>query len=317
MKSLNERRWTAGFAALAGSLALVMASLGTAFAQAQNQGSAADAPKYEYEVASIKPTKQGNLNGPMRMGLMYTQSGLNATGIDLRTLIQSAYGVQRYQVIGGPDWLDSDRYEIDAKMDDSVAAAVQKLSQDDRKLARQQMLQALLADRLKLTTHKETKELPVYELVVAKNGSKLKEAEPGEMPSDAPKGPDGRPAGPGTMQMSFGPSGMSVTGHAAPIANLVSTLSANLGRPVVDKTGLAGNYDFTLQWMPDQMQMKMDAAAAGPGMGPGPAGPSASSDSGAPTLRTALQEQLGLKLEAGKGPVEIIVIDHVERPSDN
>ena len=163
------------------------------------------------------------------------------------------------------------------------------------------MLQTLLADRFKLTTHRTTKELPIYSLVVAKGGSKLHEANSGEI-----KGPDGRPEPPGSSLIGFR-SG-ELTGQNLEMDQLARLLTEQTGRTVVDNTGLKGNYDLTLNWTPDQI--------APNGLAGGGPDSSTSSEPG-PSIFTAIQEQLGLKLQSQKGPVEILVIDHVERPSEN
>ena len=261
---------------------------------------------YEYEVASIKPDKSGT----NMIRLMYSPGGLNATNSTVRMLINTAYGVEDNQLSGGPSWLNSEHYDIEAKMDSATADALHKLSEDEGRLARQQMLQALLADRFKLAIHRETKELPVYSLVVDKNGLKIQEAKPGDTYPNGIKGPDGK-GGAGMMMMN---GRGSLTGQGVQIANLVRVLSRQLGRSVVDKTGLTGKYDFALKWTPDESQGAMLRAPAGGQPGAGGAPPP---DSSGPSIFTALQEQLGLKLESQKGPVEILVIDHVERPSEN
>lgn len=194
-------------------------------------------------------------------------------------------------------------------MDRAAADELRKLAADQGRTIRQRMLQALLAERFKLLAHRETKELPVYALVVAKNGPKFEEAKPGDRYPDGIKAPDGRP-GAGMMFTNRG----QVTGQGLPIANLVRQLSLELGRTVVDTTGLTGTYDFTLKWTPDESQGRMFKRAEG---GQQRTDPAPSSESSGPSIFTALQEQLGLKLEAQKGPVEILVIDYVERPTAN
>ncbi len=144
-------------------------------AESQAENPSADGPVYE--VASIKPAKSGG--DDQMVTTMYTADGLIFTNIPLRKLIQMAYGVQSFQIAGGPKWLTSERYDIDAKMEESVAYAMRKLSPQENQRQSQTMLQALLADRFKLKLHHETKEGPVYALVIAKNGPKLKEAKPG------------------------------------------------------------------------------------------------------------------------------------------
>jgi uncharacterized protein (TIGR03435 family) len=228
----------------------------------------------------------------------------------LQALIRLAYGVEDNQISGAPKWVNSDKYEVEAKMDGATAAELDKLSDDQSEPARLRMLQALLEDRFKLMLHRETKELPVYSLVVAKNGPKLQEAKPGEPDGDGRTGPDGRPAvGGHFMRMGRG----QLNGHSLGMKEIVRLLSQQLGRTVVDRTGLTGNYDFSLQWTPDEGQpsaFKEPVGGQGPGSTPPP-------DSSEPSIFTAIQEQLGLKLESQKGPVEILVIDHAEKPSAN
>ena len=159
----------------------------------------------------------------------------------------------------------------------------------------------------------ETKELPVYALVVAKDGPKLHEAKPGDTYPNGIKGPDGTRDTPGTglMRMGRGPANRSRGSHGVPWCIM---LSEQLGRTVLDQTGLKGNYDFTLQWTPDQSQAAMPMGPEGGKPGADNAPPPESSG---PSIFTAIQEQLGLKLESTKGPVEFLVIDHIERPSEN
>jgi uncharacterized protein (TIGR03435 family) len=278
-----------------------------ACAQSQTQTSAASAPTFEYEIASIKPNNSVTDNRPV---MNYTADGYIAAGVPLIIFIQSAYGIfDTDRISGVPGWLNSERFDIDAKMDGAVIDALKNLSPADRTLARQQMLQKLLADRFKLTIHRDTKELPAYTLVIAKTGSKLQEGKPGDIYADGYRDSGGR-GGPGTVQLK-GRGGL--VGQGAPIANLAGMLSWLLGHNVVDKTGLTGKYDFTLQWTPDEGESPMLSGAAGGAakvQSPPP-------DPNGPSLSMALQDQLGLKLESKKGPVEIIVIDHVERPSGN
>ncbi|MGA3328790.1 MAG: TIGR03435 family protein [Terriglobia bacterium] len=156
-----------------------------------------------------------------------------------------------------------------------------------------------------------TKELPVYALVVAKNGSKLHEAKPGDTYPKGLKGSDGRPIGhPNVLHIARG----QLIGQGIPIGTLAMLLSFQLDRTVLDQTGLKGNYDVTLLWTPDEASAAM---TAGPGGGASGAGAAPPPESSGPSLFTAIQEQLGLKLESTKGPVEVLVIEHIERPSEN
>jgi uncharacterized protein (TIGR03435 family) len=282
-------------------IGVLHATQGRAQAQSPNTSHS-----FEYEVASIKPNKSGT----NMVRLMLSPDGLSATNGTLQMLIHVAYGAEDNQISGGPSWLNSDHYDMEAKMDSATADALHKLSEDQGRLERQRMLQALLADRFKLTIHRETKELPVYMLVIAKNGPKIQEAKPGDTYPNGFKGPDGR-AGAG---MFFMDGRGSVTGQGIPIENLARLLSQQLGRKVEDKTALTGKYDFTLKWTPDESQ---GAMFKGPGPGPQGAASPPPPDASGPSIFTALQEQLGLKLESQKGPVEILVIDHAEQPSGN
>jgi len=205
--------------------------------------------------------------------------------------------------------VNSDRYDIEAKMDGATADEVRKLSGEQNQSTREHMLQALLVDRFKLTLHRETRELPLYSLVVAKNGSKLQESKPGEPDKRGFKTPDGHPMAQGHFfRMGMG----QLDGHSIGTGDIARVLAQQLGRKVVDNTGLTANYDFTLKWTPEEGQgPAFREPEAGPGAGSTPA-----PETG-PSIFTALQEQLGLKLESQKGPVEILVIDHVEKPSEN
>jgi uncharacterized protein (TIGR03435 family) len=273
----------------------------------QPQNTAAPLPRYEYEAATIKPS-----NGPgpyKKIGLWAAPDGFSAWFITPQQIISTAYGVKSFQISGGPSWLASERFDIEAKMDAATADALAKLSRDQRAHAQQQMLQTLLANRFQLTVHRETKELTTYTLVIAKGGPKLKEAIPGDTYPNGFTYPDGTHAGAGSM------SGSQVTGdltaQAVPIARLLLELTQMLGQPVSDRTELKGVYDFKLRFTPDE---RLQPPSGAP---PDFRFPLPPADSSAPSLFDALQEQLGLKLESGKGPVEVIVIDHIQRPSEN
>jgi uncharacterized protein (TIGR03435 family) len=260
------------------------------------------------------------------IGMSSAGGRFTASGMTLKMLIQQAYDIRDYQISGLPGWASSDRYDINAKAENP------KATRDEIKL----MLQSLLAERFNLKMHRETKKLPIYTLVVGKNGPKLKKSEfqPGSaqppnptMPGDAgapvtvkPGAGGGisggvavtaRAGGPGGTMMSMRPGGLSA--HGVPLSFLVGRLAQALGRPVVDKTGLTGNYDFDLNYAPEEHERGMGIEGGQKSdSAPAPAG-----DSGAPSIFTAVQEQLGLKLESAKGPVDVYVIDSVEKPSPN
>jgi len=242
-----------------------------AFAQAPTpQQQNPPAPRFSYDVVTIKPDNTSN--GYWRN----TADGISVSG-PLTSAIYGAFGVfMENQVAGLPPWAYSDHFAIEAKMDPETAAALLKLPPTEQWRQRTLMLQAMLADRFALKFHRTTKELPVYELTIAKGGIRMKK------------------------------SATETGGHAAywngkieassiSIASFVMNLESRVGRVVVDKTGLEGGYDFTLEWAPD------GADASDP----------------RPSIFTALEEQLGLKLEPSRGPVDVIVVDHIERPTAN
>jgi uncharacterized protein (TIGR03435 family) len=248
-----------------------------------------------YEVATVKPNKSG---GMFMMG--WVSSDRYTTGGTLDSLIKEAYEVQDDQIAGVPKSLSSERYDIVAKIDPAVGS---KLDFDHRMLQGRLILQSLLADRFKLTLHHETKELPVYALVIAKNGPKIHQATPGDTYPSGMKDMYGK-----GHDMVIAAGRGRIVGQGVPFAVLVGALQhQQLGRTILDKTGLTGKFDFTLQWTPDVIQ-------APPGSQQGTGDTPADSDL---SIFTAIQEQLGLKLKPQKGPVDILVIDHVERPSEN
>jgi uncharacterized protein (TIGR03435 family) len=172
------------------------------------------------------------------------------------------------------------------------------------------MVRLLLAERFKLSVGHGTKEFPVYALVVAKNGPKLQQQKPGGNYANGIKGPNGLAMGPHTLGMRPG----QLTGQGVSMAELIMILSQQLERIVLDQTGLKGNYDFTLQWSPDQTS---SAIVQGPEGGKPVVDNTPPPESSGPSIFTAIQEQLGLKLESTKGPVDVLVIEHIERPSEN
>ena len=225
--------------------------------------------------------------------LMFTADGISVTGFKLDTLIREAFNTEDDHIIGLPEWVKSGRFDIEAKVAAEDAPKLKNMKFPQRKA----MLVGLLVDRFGLKYHRETRDLPVYELVIAKGGLKMQAAKEQD------------PATTRHMLMFSGPGQMEST--AMKTESLAHILSTQLGRTVLDKTGLTGNYDYTLKWTPDPTE---------PSMGPAGGPPDASQDTnnaGGPTLFTALEEQLGLKLESSRGPEEVIVIDHIEQPSAN
>ena len=295
----------------AGKLLLGAAGI-TAVAQSRAQSpAAAGTPPPAFEVVSIKPNHEGSGNVMVRMA---PGGRFEAHNITVKFLLEEAYGVKDSQISGAPGWLDSEHYNIDAKAEDSAADSQRKLGRDEQQAQMRAMLQGMLADRFKLALHHDTKELSEYALVVAKNGPKFHEATaPANDPAaqDRPPGPPtpGAPMPRGTMRM-MGRGDLTVTGVG--LTQFADVLSRQIGHLVVDKTGLKGEYDFTLKWTPDEGQGGMFRGAGEP-----PRDTAPPPDASSPTIFTALQEQLGLKLESEKGPADTLVIDHVERPSEN
>jgi uncharacterized protein (TIGR03435 family) len=216
-------------------------------------------------------------------------------------LIQRAYDVESFQIAGAPGWIKSDHYDIIAKADDNLTS----------EQVAGPVLQTLLEDRFKLKIHRETKELPVYALTVAKNGLKLQKSSC--TPFDVNNPPP--PPRPGEKlpyicgSVREGGSGLNWTLEALGMSmtELARNLSLRLDRTVVDKTGSKETFDVHLNYA-------REFAAGGPGKS---SDPTAAVDSSRPSIFTAMQEQLGLRLESAKGPVEVLVIDHVEKPSAN
>jgi len=284
-----------------------------------------------FEVASVKPAAPitGNaIRVMMRGGPGTPDPGqISYTNVTVKNVLPNAYGVKSFQ-ISGPGWLDSERYDI-----------VAKLPRGATKEQFMVMLQNLLAERFKLALHREKKDLPMYALVVGKNGLKLKESvdDPATPKAggfaDGPTatmgritvGKDGFPVLPGrgatSIMLMNGNARMTASKQS--MATLAEMLSSQLDLPVVDMTGLAGNYDFTLYFSPEGLAgMRLPAglpppppaAEGGPGM-PMASAPDAQPG---PNLFAAVQEQLGLKLEQRKGPVDLLVIDHLEKaPIEN
>lgn len=287
-----------------------------------------------FEVASIKPAAPPVPDSHNRILMMGPTGGPGSKDpgrirypyTTLRNLLMTAYDVKNFQIVG-PAFLDSEHFDITATMPPETT-----------KEQFQIMLQNLMAERFKLTVHKESKELPTYALVVAKGGPKLTESKeapaqepdpPSSLPGMPKIGPDGFPDMTAVMGGRAGIFNVMMPGRARMVAvrqsmhDLATRLSNQLSKPVTDATGLTKKYDFTLTFLPDNMGGPMGVPLPPPPPGGVPiAGPGpmaeASGAEAPPDLFAAVQAQLGLKLEAKKGPVEIIVIDHIEKtPTDN
>jgi uncharacterized protein (TIGR03435 family) len=232
--------------------------------------------RLSFEAVSIKPHV---FTGGGALGTRVSGSLVTISITTVNRLIQEAYDVKEYQVIGGPDWMSAlaDAYDIVAR-----APGDERPTPDQLK----QMMQSVLEDRFKLKLHRDRREIPVYRLIVAKSGTKLTANAGGASSARASLFPTRR-LNATAMQTSY----------------LISMLTNELRRPVYDETALTGRYDFTLEWTPNPVQTAARDANTEP--------------SGVPDIVTAVEEQLGLKLESTKRLIEVLVIDHVEKPTEN
>jgi uncharacterized protein (TIGR03435 family) len=249
----------------------------------------------EFEVASIKPNLSGRAGYD---GFQIEHGSLTVRNVSLKTLIETAFKMQDERIAGGPAWWTADRFDVIAK-----GSADQSR---DQVLA---MLCTLLATRFKLATHRETRDLPFYSLEVPKNVAKLPKG------SDAPCEPAQQSdpsifrAPCGSLVLARGPRGIVVIGGRVPVGDLANSLSGFAGRPIVDHTDFKGTLNVNLEFTPDGYAVRPS--------GDNPAVPADAAPQPGVSLNVAVEEQLGLKLVARKGPIEVLVVDHAERPAEN
>lgn len=255
-----------------------------AVSQPSVNAQAASTPGFHYDVVSIKPNN--DVNSPTRWRT--TDDSFLANNMSLSMLLVAAYDTRPDLISGLPEWVKNAHYDLTAKTD-ADPAALKRLTPAQRSA----MLANVLTERFQLKIHPETKELPVYDLVVVKGGSKLKPnaavmvADPAVLPKPGMR--------PGMIMMGRG----QFTGEAVALSSLINSLANELERNIIDKTGLTGNFDIHLKWTP--ANTPADAGQPDP----------------APPLFTALEEQLGLKLIPAKGPVQTWVVDHIDHPTEN
>ena len=291
---------TSGQFCLAGVLAA-----GALFAQAP-------AARPEFEVASIKPSAVGAIN-QVRAGVRVDGSQVSCTSLSLNDYLGIAYRVKNYQ-ISAPDWMASQRFDINAKIPAGSAAKLPE------------MLQALLEDRFQMKMHREVKDLPVYGLVVGKGGIKMQESPPDPV--------DARSSGRGAITVAASGQARGVTvnygngsyftfadnkfeGKKLGAALLADVLARFTDRPVVDMTNLKGIYDFVLEFTPEDFRAMMVRSAIAAGVTLPPQALQLAESASGDSLFNAV-EKLGLKLESRKAPVEVLVIDHAEKaPTEN
>jgi len=273
-------------------------------------------PARVYEAVSIKPNQSTTALTPF---MEFRPDGFTATNVTVQMLIQQAYRVRADQIVGAPAWLDRDRYDVEAKVDDSLADELSKGEADRLSAEQQPMLFELLADDFLLSVHRETRERPAYALVIANNGSKLHEATPGDTYPNGIRDNFGKGHG-DVMRMLQG----QIIGQGVSLGALVQPLSHELGRTVLNRTGLIGKYDFTLQWSDRRILARQYIV---PGvdsrhvrLDPPPSTNTESGQFSGPSIFAALHDQLGLELVESheqSSPAQILVIDRAEKPSGN
>jgi len=246
---------------------------------------AAGAQQQEFEVASVRPSSSDD---PRTLLQVMPGGGLRTSGATMKFLISLAYDLTPFQIVDGPEWVDSARFDVIGKTE--TATDSEKQPPDPTRLTAQELkdrqglmrpkLQNLLAERFQLRLHRETREQPVYALLVGKSGIRFERTQG-----------DFRGVHIARNQIS---------GERATIEMLAGALANQLRRPVLDRTGLVGTFDFKLEWAPQAEESS-----------------TVSADASGPSIFTALQEQLGLRLESTRGSVDVLVVDHVERPSQN
>jgi uncharacterized protein (TIGR03435 family) len=251
-------------------------------------------PTFTFDVASVKENRSGDrtvsTNNPAHRAVFY------ATNLTTKMLIQIAYDVDSSRIVGGPGWLNSETFDVQAKSGSSVDNQLQQLSDDNAKLEKQHMLQMLLADRFKLKVHQGLKEFPSLALITAQNGPKLHTSKHGPLNSGEVTDLDGP-----HIESRSGPLGNEIIAHQCSMESLADVLSTLLGIVVSDQTKLAGTYDFTLQWHGTGLDDRTDPS---------------NTSSPWPSIFTAVGE-LGLRLKSSRGPAPVLYIDHVEKPSAN
>jgi uncharacterized protein (TIGR03435 family) len=269
-------------------------------------------PSPKFEVASVRP----NMSGDNKMSSQILPGGrYNAINIPPRLLIMNSYSLQPQQLVGAPEWISSERFDIVAKAHEEFGPPASRGEPSPLQL----MIRALLEERFKLKVRREPREVPIYSLVLARADGKLgPELQPSTTDCEAIRaarrkgGPPPAPQKPGERPQCGARVGFGeLIAGGQPLLELVSLLSGTVGRSVVDRTGLTGRYDMHLKWTPDQLPQR----PAGTPPGDPVRVNGVEIDPNGPSIFTALQEQLGLKLESERGTVEALVIEHIERPT--
>jgi uncharacterized protein (TIGR03435 family) len=252
-----------------------MGRVGVAFlvlgAMVSAQTSSVDIEKLQFEVASVKPNNSGSQNSNMEL---HPGGRVTGTNVALGGLLRTVFNLQPHQLVNAPDWIDTARFDIEAKPDREYSTREDALAPE--LLA---MLRNLFADRFKLIAHREMRDTSVYALVVVKDGVMGPQMRRSTVDCE-------------TVRCRISTNAGRIAGTGTTLSELMRRLSPTLGRPVVDRTGLSGPFDLELTWSSDQ-----------------------TADTAGPSIFTAIQEQLGLKLESQRAPIEVMVIDRLERPT--
>ena len=249
-------------------------------------------PTLTFDVATIRQAPPPDANFHVSVSSPPHSSRFDATNLPLKALLQIAYGFNA-PVSGAPDWATNTFYIISARSDEAADARLAKLTDNEVRLEKRNAIRALLADRLELKTHLETRNTAIYALVLLKSGIKMQPSPPLPPPAEG-EAPAPRPAS--NVQAHGGQHGLELVGTNSPMAAITGALSYQVETPVVDKTGLTGVYNYTLQFGRDWSAHDPDSY---------------------PSIFTAVQEQLGLKLEAVHESVPNLVVDHMTKPSEN
>jgi uncharacterized protein (TIGR03435 family) len=283
--------------ALAASVLVALLGPLRTVAMAQQPVTATTGPRFE--VASVKANHSGDRRTSMRV---LPGGRIEATNRTLRLLIKNAYQLQDVQIAGGPDWLDDARFDISAKAEGNPTQVEIQL-----------MLRTLLVERFKLATHTEPRELQIYSLGLVRSGGtlgpQLRASETGcldRLPNAPPLKPSEPPPADQAPRCGFREGIGTMVARGVTMAQLAEDLTGYVSRPVLDRTGLRGTFDLTLNWTPDQVPPPGEPSTVSPSV-----------DLNVPSIFTAVREQLGLKLESTKGPVDVLVINRAEKPMED
>jgi uncharacterized protein (TIGR03435 family) len=249
-------------------------------------------PTLTFDVATIRPAPPPDANFHVSVSSLPHSSRFEATNLPIKTLLQIAYGFDA-PVVGAPDWAMNTLYNIQARSDEAADARLARLTDNEVRLEKRNAIRVLLAERLGLKTHLETRNSSIYNLVVTKGGVKMQVVPPPPAPANGEAPP---PPPPADVQAHGSQHGLEFVGSNAPMRAITGALSSMVEAPVVDKTGLTGTYNYTLQFGRDW---------------------SANDPESWPSIFTAVQEQLGLKLEAVRESVPNLVVDYIQKPTEN